>query len=295
VLCVADWVLIEDFGFFGGLGTDPNSMIPFALLAISGFLALTPAPATAAQPVPPAEPVTAAGWQDRIRPAFLRRSVAAASFRTVASLGALGLIILGAAPMAAAQASPVADPILAEAINGSSAPLNVPAPAFGLTDQHGRAVTLASLRGKVVLLTFLDDTCSVDCPLIAQEFRAAGQLLGADARHVELVAINYNPLYTQVSYIQAFNRQEGLATVPNWLFLTGTRAQLGQVWRRYGAAPAEILPAGSMIGHGDYAFVIDQAGHLRRELGFDTGPGTQATKSSFAAELTDAAQQLLGH
>ena len=122
------------------------------------------------------------------------------------------MIIFGAAPMAAAQANPVADPILAEAINGSSAPLNFPAPAFSLTDQHGRTVTLASLRGKVVLLTFLDDTCSVDCPLIAQEFRAAGQLLGADARHVELVAINYNPLYTQVSYIQAFDRQEGLAT-----------------------------------------------------------------------------------
>jgi hypothetical protein len=50
-----------------------------------------------------------------------------------------------------------------------------------------------------------------------------------------------------------------------------------------------------MIGHGDYAFVIDQSGHLRRELGFDTGPATQATKSSFAAELTDAAQQLLRH
>ena len=147
----------------------------------------------------------------------------------------------------------------------------------------------------MVLLTLLDDTCTSDCPLIAQEFRDAGQLLGADTRHVELVAINYNPLYTQVSYIQAFDRQEGLATVPNWLYLTGTRAQLEQVWRHYGAAPAEILPAGSMIGHGDYAFVIDQSGHLRRELGFDPGPGTQATKSSFAAELTDAAQQLLGH
>jgi protein SCO1/2 len=205
------------------------------------------------------------------------------------------MIILGAAPMAAAQANPVADPILAEAINGSSAPLNIPAPAFRLTDQHGRTVTLASLRGKVVLLTLLDDTCTTDCPLIAQEFRAAGQLLGAGAEHVELVAINYNPLYTQVSYIQAFDRQEGLATVPNWLYLTGTRAQLEQVWHRYGAAPAEILPAGSMIGHGDYAFVIDQSGHLRRELGFEPGPGTQATKSSFAAELTDAARQLLGH
>ena len=40
VLCLADWVLIEDFGFFGGLGTDPNSMLPFALLAVGGYLAL---------------------------------------------------------------------------------------------------------------------------------------------------------------------------------------------------------------------------------------------------------------
>jgi protein SCO1/2 len=234
-------------------------------------------------------------WRERLRIAAIPRSVASASIQSVASAGAIGVIILGAAPMAAAQASPVADTILAQAINGSSAPVNYPAPGFSLTDQHGRAVTLASLRGKVVLLTFLDDTCSTDCPLIAQEFRQAGQLLSAQAAHVELVAINYNPLYTQLSYITAFDRQEGMAQVPNWLYLTGTRTRLQQVWSHYGVPQAEILPAGSMIGHGDYAFVIDQAGHMRQELGFDTGPGTQATKSSFAAELTDAAQQLLGH
>ncbi len=54
VVCLADWVLIEDFGFFGGLGTDPNSMIPFALLAVSGYLALArqpaPEPARARRP-----------------------------------------------------------------------------------------------------------------------------------------------------------------------------------------------------------------------------------------------------
>jgi cytochrome oxidase Cu insertion factor (SCO1/SenC/PrrC family) len=290
VVCLADWVLIEDFGFFGGLGTDPNSMIPFVLLAAAGYLALARAPAPAAEPAG----APRAGWRDRVRLASLRRSAAAASFQSVASAGAVGVIVLGAAPMAAAQASPVADPILAQAIAGSSAPVNFPAPPFSLTNQYGRTVTLGSLRGKVVLLTFLDDTCSVDCPLIAQEFREAGQLLGADASRVELVAINYNPLYTQVSYIRAFDNQEGLAGVRNWLYLTGTPAQLRQVWRHYGVPQAEVLPTGSMLGHGDYAFVLDQNGHLRRELGFDTGPGTQATKSSFAAELTDAARQLLG-
>jgi cytochrome oxidase Cu insertion factor (SCO1/SenC/PrrC family) len=292
VLCLADWVLIEDFGVFGGLGTDPNSMIPFVLLAAVGYLALTRTPA-AQQSQQHDAAAPGAGWRERLRLSSLPQSVATASLQSVASIGALAVIILGAAPMAAAQANRVADPILAQAINGDSAPVDYPARPFSLTDQHGRNVTLASLRGKVVLLTFLDDTCTTDCPLIAQEFRLAGQLLGADAARVALVAINYNPLYTSVSYIRAFNRQEGLASVRNWLFLTGTRSKLQQVWERYGVPRAEVLPAGSMVGHGDYAFVIDQNGHLRQELGFDTGPGTEATKSSFAAELADAARQLL--
>jgi len=299
VLCLADWVLVEDLGFLGGLGTDPNSMIPMALLAAAGYLAVARAPAGAAERA--AAGAAGAGWRDRARLAFggarpgaLRGLVASAGIQSVASAGAIGLIVLGAAPMAIAQANPVADTILAQSIAGPGTPVDYPAPPFSLTDQYGRAVTLASLRGKVVLLTFLDDTCSVDCPLIAQEFRLAGQLLAADTRRVELVAINYNPINTQVSYIQAFDRQEGMDGVRNWLYLTGPLARLRQVWRQYAIAPPEILPAGSMVGHGDYAFVIDQAGRMRQELDFDTGPGTQATISSFAAELTGAARQLLG-
>ena len=309
MLCLADWVLIEDIGIFGGLGTDPNSMIPFILLAVSGYLALTPetAPAeaaspavTAAEPVPAATPASpavpalapASAWRDRFRPAALRRGLAAASFPTVVSIGALGLIILGAAPMAAAQASRNADPILAESIAGSSAPLNFPAKSFALTDQHGRPVSLASLRGKVVLLTFLDPVCTSDCPLIAQEFRAAGQLLGAASKQVELVAVVANPVYHQVTDTQAFDRAEHLNQVPNWLYLTGSVPQLQQVWKDYDIT-AEILPAGSMIAHQDVAYVIDRAGHVREELNTDPGPGTTATKSSFAVLLADAARQAL--
>ena len=63
----------------------------------------------------------------------------------------------------------------------------------------------------------------------------------------------------------------------------------------YGAygVVSETSPGGAMLAHNDIAFVIDQAGHLREELNFDPGPGTAATKSSFAAELADAATQLL--
>jgi cytochrome oxidase Cu insertion factor (SCO1/SenC/PrrC family) len=304
ILCLADWVLVEDFGFFGGLGTDPNSMIPFALLAVSGYLALAPAAVTAAKEasraVPEAEPVPAAaaspapaeGWRDRVRPASLWRGVAAGGFRTIVSIGALGLIILGAAPMAAAQASPNADPILAESISRSWTPVNFPARGFQLTDQHGQAVSLASLRGKVVLLTFLDPVCTTDSPLIAQEFRAAGQLLGASSK-VELVAIVANPVYHQVAYTRAFDRQEHLDQVPNWLYLTGSGPQLQQVWTDY-TMTALMLPAGSMIAHRDLAFVIDQTGQVRGELATHPGPGTAATRSSFAVLLADAARQVMG-
>ena len=290
VLCLADWVLVEDLGFLGGLGTDPNSMIPLILLATAGYLALARVPAAAAQPA--TVPAAAAGWRARLRAAIAPRRLATANISSVAAVGAIGVIILGAAPMAAAQASPVADTILAQAIDGASTPLNGPAPAFNLTDQHGHDVTLASLRGKVVLLTFLDPVCTSDCPLEAQEFRQAGQQLGAASRRVELVAIVANPVDYQLGYTQAFDRQERLDGVPNWLFLTGNPAVLAQVWRGYGVA-AQIEAAGSMIGHTENAYVIDPHGQLRQEMNFDPGPGTTATQSSFAAELTDAARRLL--
>ena len=310
VLCLLGWVLTEDLGFLGGLGADPGSMIPMALLAGGGYLALTRVPAAPApaEELPaeeaPAEGVPAAAapvpsadglrdrWRERLGPAALHRSLTAATFGTMASLGAIAVVLLGAVPMAAAQATPAASVILAQAMDGAANAMDSPAPDFTLTDQHGRQMSLAGLHGKVVLLTFLDPVCVTDCPLIAQEFRQAGQLLGARSRQVELVAVNINPMYSQLAYIRAFDRAEGLDTVPNWHFLTSDEARLRQVYRLYGVA-SQTLPAGAMLGHSDIAFVVDQRGHLVQELNFDPGPGTAVTKSSFAAELADAASQTL--
>ncbi len=299
VLCAVVWVLVQDLGVFGGLGTDPNSMIPFALVVVGGYLAFAyapaPATATAAAPAAPGDPVTppARGWRDRIRPRRLATVIGNASPRTLGAVGALGVAIIGVIPLAAASATASASPILAQALDGSSAPLNFRAPAFTLTNQHGRAVSLASLRGKVVLLTFLDPVCTSDCPLIAQEFRQADQLLAGQSRQVELVAVVTNPLYTQPAYTQAFDRQEHMDSLPNWQYLTGSVAQLQKVWRQYGIA-AQVLPAGGMIGHSDIAYVIDRSGWTRTELNFDPGPGTASTQASFAGELSSAAQQNLG-
>ena len=138
-LCLADWVLVQDFGFLGGIGTDPNSMLPQALLLGAGMLALRPgrgavtAPATAAAPAPAplttapltTAPLTTAPLTTgtpaaghcgaagpaarRLRPGAAIRSlgvaVGSASTGTVLAVWAAAIVVLGAAPMAAAAAS----------------------------------------------------------------------------------------------------------------------------------------------------------------------------------------------
>ena len=160
------------------------------------------------------------------------------------------MIVVGAAPMAFASANRNADPIIAQALAGASGPMDEPAPGFTLTSQDGHQVSLSSLRGKVVLLTFLDPVCTTDCPIIAQELRAADAMLGAKAGGTELVAVVANPTYTSTAFTAAFTRQEGLSQVSNWLYLTGSLSQLVPVWHQYGIE-VQNLPAGAMV-----AFVV---------------------------------------
>jgi cytochrome oxidase Cu insertion factor (SCO1/SenC/PrrC family) len=296
VFCLADWVLVEDLGFLGGQGTDPNSMIPLILLFTAGYLGLNRQPAadTAAVAVALDEGPDAArarplpGWVAGPALAF-----AGAPLRVIAGIAALGVIIVGAAPMAFAAVNKTADPITAEALSGTNGELDTPAPNFTLTSQDGRQVSLASLRGKVVLLSFLDPVCTTDCPVIASEMRVADVLLGSRAADAELVSVVANPTYTSLAYTRAFDVQEGMNTVPNWLYLTGTVSQLATVWHYFGIE-VEDLPAGAMAAHNDIAFVISAKGVLQQEISDDPGPGTDATQSSFSSMLADSVLQSIG-
>ena len=218
---------------------------------------------------------------------------AGAPVRVIAGIAALGVILVGATPMAFAAVNKTADPITAEAISGTNGELDTPAPNFTLTSQDGRQVSLASLRGKVVLLSFLDPVCTTDCPVIASEMRVADVLLGSRAADVELVSVVANPTYTSLAYTRAFDAQEGLNTVPNWLYLTGTVSQLATVWHYFGIE-VEDLQAGAMAAHNDIAFVISAKGVLQQEISDDPGPGTDATQSSFSSMLADSVLQSIG-
>jgi cytochrome oxidase Cu insertion factor (SCO1/SenC/PrrC family) len=310
-LCAVDWVLVQDTGLFGGLGTDPNSMIPVALLIIAACLAWT---ANSAAPVPDVSPASAgpvpadygsvpagaaagpaaggvAQGKPRRRPWRRRLALAllAVDGRSVAAAGAMGITLLGVFPLAAVAADRSADPLIARALNGPVTQEHFPARPFELTTADGRAVSLASLRGKTVLLTFLDPVCTTDCPLIAQQFRTANELLGSRSKQVELVAIAANPAYYSPGALRAFDRQEGMDQVPNWTFLTGSLPQLRKAWHDYFFS-ATLVPAGGMVLHSDVAYVIDPHGNVRYELNLDPGPASSATQSSFASELAAAAE-----
>jgi len=320
VLCLATWVLVQDFGFFGGVGTDPNSMIPMLVVFTSGYLAMVRLPArsivrepTADVPmvaaasvesvpvesVPVGEPVGAGAPTGAathpsatsgqrllgLHPAYLVRCIAA--------VGAVAIVLIGAAPMALASTDPHADPIINAALNGSPNLVDSPAPGFSLVDQSGAPLTLHSLAGKVVVLTFLDPTCTSDCPLIAQELRVADAELGADAAKVQMVAIANNPLYTSSSATAAFDRQEGMGQLTNWSFLTGPLADLQHAWNSYGVQTV-VSPAGGMVAHSDLVFVIDRTGRLRVVLTSDPGgQGSTALHSSFSTTLVDQVRPLV--
>ena len=288
-LCLADWVLIEDLGFFGGTGTDVNNMVPTALLLVAGYVAMVrlPAPTAVFAPAEVAAPPTGAEaaegqtsrrWWEWVSPGYLVGMMAAA--------GAAAIVLVGVAPMALAAANPNADPIVTQALNGTPNVIDTQAPAFSLVNQRGDPVTLSSLRGHTVALTFLDPVCTSDCPLIAQEFRQTDERLGADSAHVDFVAIVANPIYRSLAFTDAFDRQEGLSHVGNWLYLTGSVAELQQVWSSYGVL-VETAGAGAMIAHSDLAFVIDAQGNERAELESDPGNGNTASTSSFSSLLLD--------
>jgi hypothetical protein len=132
---LADWVLVQDLGFLGGIGTDPNSMIPLVLLVLAAYLAMTrpaarspvplePVPAAVASHAPavaafslitgkdaaPATlapagaPSSAAGAVGRGQGSRLRIALGTASASVVVALWGGGMLAFGTILLAVAQA-----------------------------------------------------------------------------------------------------------------------------------------------------------------------------------------------
>ena len=136
------------------------------------------------------------------------------------------------------------------------------APGFRLTDQQGHTMTLASLRGKVVVLEFMDPHCTDICPIVSQEFVDAYHQLGAQASKVVFAAINVNQYHARVQDMAAYSTAHQLNTVASWHFFTGPLPALRTAWRDYNIEVQAPSPNADII-HTSAVYFIDAKGTER--------------------------------
>ena len=136
------------------------------------------------------------------------------------------------------------------------------APGFTLTDQAGHPVSLASLRGRVAVLEFMDPHCTDICPIVSQEFIDGYRDLGGRAARIVFVAVNVNRYHLRVADVAAFSREQRLTTIPSWRFLTGSYPSLRTVWQAYDVAVDAPGPNAD-VRHSSVMYFIDPEGRER--------------------------------
>jgi protein SCO1/2 len=136
-----------------------------------------------------------------------------------------------------------------------------PAPPFTLTTSHGTRLSLADLRGRIVVVTFIYASCADTCPLLTAKLASLREKLGPDfGAKVSFVAITVDPERDTPEILRSYAGAHG-ANHPGWAFLTGTTSEIREVTRRYG-----VFARKTSRGDVDHTFLtslVDRAGALR--------------------------------
>jgi protein SCO1 len=183
----------------------------------------------------------------------------------------IGLFALAAVVLAAGSGDdePAADAGGA-GFEGSRMPAGVRAPDFTLRDQDGEPVSMRSLRGKPVIVTFLYTTCDDTCPAQAQTVRGALDDLDED---VPALAIAVDPPRDTPERAKVFlAKAKALGRID---FVLGTRAELAPLWKAFFIRPQSVSEE-----HQARFTLVDKRGFQR--IGF---PGDQATPETLAHDV----------
>jgi len=140
---------------------------------------------------------------------------------------------------------------------GSIPPAGIRAPDFALQSYRGPIVRMRELRGKVVLVTFLDTACRDKCPIITAQIGSTWPLLSKTERaNVEALAITVLPQVDTPSRIRAFLRQRHALGVLDWLI--GPASELPKVWKAYAVLAA--AKTGNANVHSAGVRIFDRTG-----------------------------------
>jgi protein SCO1 len=142
------------------------------------------------------------------------------------------------------------------------------APDFTLTDgPTGQVVSLSTLRGSVVLLTFLFTSCLDVCPLTAEVIRDARDRMGTSAKDVAFIAVSVDPVGDTPTTTRRFVQEHQLES--SLRYLIGSQAALSRVWQAYGIAQAVSTKD---VLHSDAIYLIDKMERGRVLLHSDVSP-----------------------
>lgn len=138
------------------------------------------------------------------------------------------------------------------------------APEFHLRDEHGKPISLASLRGRTVLVTFIDPLCRDFCPIEAQ--RLSDAVRSTTGTKLTIVAVSVNTLGNRPAVLKVDERKWNV--VPQWRWAVGNAAALARVWQAYhiGVGWTTKTIAGVRVRnvvHTEGSYLIDGNGYER--------------------------------
>jgi protein SCO1 len=138
--------------------------------------------------------------------------------------------------------------------------------SFALTDQAGRPVTEASLRGQVWAAAFFFTRCPTVCPRITRKMREVQQTAAKDGVKLQLVSFSVDPENDTPAVLQSYAKQYE-ADLASWRFLTGDlevvrkTSEQGFKLALDGKATAGAEHFG--LFHGSHLVLVDGAGQIR--------------------------------
>jgi protein SCO1 len=135
------------------------------------------------------------------------------------------------------------------------------APDFALISQDGAAVTLRSLRGKVVAVSFIYTWCPDVCPMLTDKLARVQDDLGSHfGSDVAFVSITVDPERDTPGVLKQHAQAFDVDFV-GWSFLTGDLAAVREVARQYGVAVAPGVDG--QVDHTLLTTLIDRQGTMR--------------------------------
>ena len=147
-----------------------------------------------------------------------------------------------------------------------------PAPDFELTDQNGARLSLADLRGKLVLLDFIFTSCPGPCPILTSSHVTLQRSLPPELRaRTRFVSISLDPVRDTPMALRSYAQKRG-ADLTGWSFLTGDPETVARVVQAYGVGT--LRSPDGQLEHLVATFLIDPEGRIaQRFIGLEHEPG----------------------